>query len=154
MGFEFGELRRYLIIFCGAHRDCTNSGFPLLLSIVHRWLLRFGTFIKNPLENRKIANISKKPFQNVVSPSIEIGIYLAIEGVGKNSSWLDGGYSRGQEKYFLSAKAAWKRLYPVRVTQFSWRALCVKNSHNCFLVLFWPYHINKFKSLSVTKYKE
>ena len=82
-GFEFGELSRSLKTSCDAHRDWANSGFPLLLSIVHRWLLRFGTFIKNPLKNRKIANTSKKPFQNVVSPFTQIGIYLAIEGVGK-----------------------------------------------------------------------
>ena len=107
--FEFGELSRCLKTSCDAHRDWANSGwFPLLLSIVHRWLLRFGTFIKNPLKNRKIANTSKKPFQDVVSPFIQIGIYLAIEGVGKNASWLDGGYSRGQGKDFLPAKAAWK----------------------------------------------
>ena len=126
-GFKFGELIRCLKTSCDAHGDWANSRFPLLLSIVHRWLLRFGTFIKNPLKNRKIANTSKKPFRKVVSPFIQIGIYLAMKGVGKNSSWRDGGYSRGQEKYFLSAKAAWKRLYPVRVTQLSWRALCVKN---------------------------
>ena len=66
---------------------------------------------------------------------------------------LDGGYSRGQKKYFLTAKAAWKRLYPFTVTQLSWQArFYVKNSYNFSLELFWAYQINKF--ISVAKYKQ